>query len=117
MRYLLTLIAVLFTSPVLAEPMLLQFTADWCPHCQTMKPRVALMDKEGYDIKTLDVDQERGKRFSKTFNITTIPASVVVDVVDGKFKVLGRKVGEMGAQELRVFLKKSRMVPRPKKGK
>lgn len=58
------------------ESVVLQFTATWCGPCQRMSPIVSQLQREGYAIRKVDIDQERG--LAQQFNVTTIPCFVLV---------------------------------------
>ena len=77
---------------------LLDFTATWCGPCQQMSPIVSKLQREGYPVRKVDIDQE--KALANRFNISSIPAFVLV--VNGK-EVM-RKVGATSEGELRQML-------------
>jgi len=57
-----------------------EFTASWCGPCQQMSPMVSRLERQGLPIKKIDVDKYRA--FSAKYNVTSIPAFVLV--IDGK---------------------------------
>ena len=61
-------------------PVLMDFSATWCPPCQQFKP-IFEEAKDRYsgqiEFKTIDVDAE--KELAQQFNITSIPAIVFID--------------------------------------
>ena len=77
---------------------LLDFTATWCGPCQKMSPLISRLKREGYPIKKVDVDQEPD--LAKRFNVTSIPAFVLV--VEGK--EVARSVGSTTESNLRRML-------------
>lgn len=88
------------------KPILIDFSATWCPPCQEMKrsawpdSRVADLAATKYVPLAMDVDTPGAAAPAKRYGITTIPAIVVVDS-DGK--VL-RQGAFMSADELSEFL-------------
>ena len=79
---------------------LLDFTATWCGPCQKMSPLISRLKREGYPIKKVDVDQEA--ELARRFNISSIPAFVLV--VDGR--EVARSVGATTESNLRRMLAK-----------
>ena len=71
-----------FTASLGKEPLLLEFTADWCPSCKAIehttltKKRMADLRKK-YNVRTIKVDLTRdagaGKELLKALNSTSIP--------------------------------------------
>lgn len=61
-------------------PVIMDFSATWCPPCQQFKP-IFEEAKDRYsgqiEFKTIDVDAE--KELAQQFNITSIPAIVFID--------------------------------------
>ena len=47
-------------DPNLAPGQVLVFDANWCGACRAMKPVVAQLQGEGFDIREVDVDKNRG---------------------------------------------------------
>ena len=61
-------------------PVIMDFSATWCPPCQQFKP-IFEEAKDRYsgqiEFNTIDVDAE--KELAQQFNITSIPAIVFID--------------------------------------
>ena len=83
-----------------------EFTASWCGPCQQMSPMVSRLERQGYPIHKIDVDQHRD--FAAKYRVTSIPAFVLV--VDGK--EVQRIVGTTSESRLRqMFAKIPREAP------
>ena len=54
----------------------IDFSATYCGPCQTMKPIVARLEREGLPIRLVDIDEDRA--LANKFNITKIPTFVLV---------------------------------------
>tara|TARA_R110002111_G_scaffold256979_2_gene324677 strand:+ start:187878 stop:189656 length:1779 start_codon:yes stop_codon:yes gene_type:complete len=85
-------------SAATPKGVLLDFTATWCGPCQKMSPLISRLKREGYPIKKVDVDQE--PELAKRFNVSSIPAFVVV--VEGR--EVARSVGSTTESNLRRML-------------
>lgn len=88
------------------DNVLLDFSATWCGPCQQMSPIVSRLEREGYPIRKVDVDQERD--LARRFHISTIPAFVLV--VDGQEAT--RVLGKTSEQDLkRMMMRITQRVP------
>lgn len=81
--------------PSTADGQLLVFTADWCGACRHMKPVVAELYREGFDVQTLNVDANREK--AQKFGVRGIPTFILVR--DGK--EVRRQTGVTSAERLK----------------
>lgn len=77
-----------------ADPVLLDFYADWCGPCRQMSPVVHQLQSAGYPIRKVNVDQER--ELAARFHISDIPCFVLV--VDGR--EVKRVAGGQSRQQL-----------------
>jgi thioredoxin 1 len=82
-------------DPATASGHVLFFTADWCGVCQRVKPVVSQLRREGFDIRTVNVDARQNEAMK--YGIHGIPAFVLVR--DGE--EVRRTSGGVSADELR----------------
>ena len=59
---------------------LLDFYAGWCKPCQAMNPTIQALEKAGYPVRRVNIDQE--KSLADQYQVKTIPCFIMV--VDGK---------------------------------
>lgn len=58
---------------------ILDFYADWCGPCNAMKPTIAALIAEGYDVEKIDMDAEGSTERASEFGVMSIPTLVVLD--------------------------------------
>ena len=85
------------------EKVLLQFTADWCGSCRTMQPVVDQLVAQGYPIRQVNIDQEKGKGLAEQFGVYSVPCFVFL--VDGR--EVDRITGATTIARLNVMLQKA----------
>ena len=99
--------AALSESADSGRPVLLDFSASWCPPCQVMKhevwpdARVANAVTGGYVPVLVDVDDPKNAAVAERYGVRSIPSVVVVDA---EGRVL-RRGAFMSASEMLEFLK------------
>ncbi len=81
-----------------AEPLLLDFHAEWCGPCQKMRPAVEQLSHKGYPIKSIDIDQS--PKLAARYRVQSVPTFIVVD---GSGRVLDRTSGLQSAAALARF--------------
>lgn len=88
------------------KPVLVDFSAGWCPQCQQMKhdawpdPRVGKEVTNGYIPVLMDADSPGSRAPGARYNIQFIPAILVLDSSGN----VVRQAGFMSADELLAFL-------------
>lgn len=93
-------------------PILIDFTADWCPPCQTMKKEVfpvpavkALMqDKFVFVEADLTTSNSEGSPLGTQYEITAIPTFMILDP---QGNIISQKVGGMSASAFTHWLSES----------
>lgn len=82
------------------KPVIISFTAEWCPHCRKYKPAFFevkdLLSNEATFIN-IDVDDSNGGIISGRFQVRGIPTTAFVRPDGSVFKV---QVGEIEKEEL-----------------
>ena len=74
------LLASLISFSVPKENAILEFTASWCQPCQRMSPIVSRLQREGFPIRTVDVEHQ--PQLSRRFKVRNIPTFILL--VNGK---------------------------------
>jgi len=91
-------LSLLFVDPPPSTPILVYFTADWCPACRTVKPAIQQLKQEGYEVRTVDVEQNT--ELARRYGVQGLPCFTIV--VDGHIQ--DRRVGMVKISVLRQLL-------------
>src|SRR3954454_6214420 len=64
-----------FTAKVLEadRPVLVDFTAAWCPPCRAMKPILAALDAERDDLHVVEVDVDESIDVAAEYGVLSMP--------------------------------------------
>lgn len=57
-------------------PVVLEFGADWCPHCQAVRPVVADMRAKHPQVKHIGVADGKGQPLGRSFRVKLWPTLV-----------------------------------------
>jgi thiol-disulfide isomerase/thioredoxin len=107
---LVAILTTAYTPPTstTAEPVLLDFHAEWCGPCQKMRRAVDQLSRQGYPIKSIDIDQSPD--VATRYRVQSVPTFIVVD---GSGRVLDRTSGLQPAADLARFYRAAALKARP----
>lgn len=81
-----------------AEPILVAFTASWCPPCRTMKPVLRNLKAAGADVRIVDCSKPNA--WATVYRVTALPTFVVMR----DNREVWRITGIVSEQQLRSML-------------
>ena len=91
-----------------SEAVLLNFHAEWCGPCKTVRPAVEQLIRDGFPVERIDIDQEGA--LARRYHVDGVPAFIVVD---RHGRELDRISGPRSASELARFYKTAAAKARP----
>jgi len=53
------------------------FTSPYCGPCQALKPIVAELQADGYDIIIIDISTREGRKIARTYDVSAVPTLVI----------------------------------------
>jgi len=106
----LLLVLVTATAPGAAtsEPVLLDFHSRSCPPCRQMRPVVEMLARQGYPIKSIDVERSPG--LAEKYEVQAVPTFIVTDAAGNE---LDRTSGSQPAAQLAKFYLGARAKAQP----
>lgn len=85
------------------QPVLIDFSAEWCGPCRMMPPILADLKKRmGESIRILKIDVDKNPQISAAYRIQSVPTLAVFK----KGEVVWRQSGVMQAGNLETIIKK-----------
>src|SRR4051794_26887508 len=57
-------------------PVLLEFGADWCPHCQAIQPVMTTMLANNPQVRHISVEDGKGRPLGRSFRVKLWPTLV-----------------------------------------
>ena len=90
-----------------SEPgtVLVEFYADWCGPCQAMRPAVEAIEREGIEVRRINIDVERD--FAARCGVQSIPCFVVFE----QGVEVDRVVGKTSIERLKLKLRIKKPAP------
>lgn len=67
----------------LEETMLIEFGADWCPHCQAVQPVLKELLSDRVEISHLKIEDGKGRPLGRSYGVKLWPNFVLLR--DGEF--------------------------------
>lgn len=70
------------TEPTRAEvdalkgPVMVEFGAPWCPHCQAAQPRIAAALSSHPDVQHIKIEDGKGRRLGRSFQVKLWPTLI-----------------------------------------
>ena len=99
MSFYVILLGLLFAPDSKADsPIVVHFTAPWCSTCQQMKPGIASLKQDGYDIRIVDVT--KNESLVKRYGVKELPTTVILR----KGRIEDRRIGYLTEQKLQTFI-------------
>lgn len=80
------------------DNILLDFSATWCGPCQQMSPIVSKLERQGFPIRKVDIDQEAA--LARQYHVEEIPCFVLV----ANGREINRLTGRRSERELRQLM-------------
>jgi thiol-disulfide isomerase/thioredoxin len=90
---------------------LLNFHAQWCGPCRTVRPAVEQLIRDGYPIKRIDIDED--SELPRRYRVKGVPTFIVIDRAGQE---LGRISGPRSASDLARFYKTFAAKAQPPEG-
>ena len=80
------------------------FNADWCGPCQQMKPHIGKLQKEGYPITEVDVDEQ--PTIAESANVRGVPTIAIYENGQLVESIVGYNDKDLLQRKIDVYYKK-----------
>ena len=91
-----------FTADVLeaGEPVLVDFTAAWCPPCRVMKPVLEELAAEREDVRVVALDVDANQRTAAQYGVLSMPTFILFRDGQEVLRLVGARPKRRLAAEL-----------------
>ncbi len=91
-----------FATEVLESelPVLVDFTAHWCPPCRLMAPVLAELAAERQDLRVVQVDVDRDQQAAARYEVLSMPTFILFRGGEPVLRLVGARPGRRLRQEL-----------------
>jgi thioredoxin 1 len=91
-----------FATEVLESelPVLVDFTAHWCPPCRLMAPVLAELAAERQDLRVVQVDVDRDQQSAARYEVLSMPTFILFRGGEPVLRLVGARPGRRLRQEL-----------------
>jgi thioredoxin 1 len=82
-----------FTAEVLESdtPVLVDFTADWCPPCRVMKPILSELADERDDLKVVSIDVDDNQETAARYGVLSMPTFMLFRAGQPVLRLVGSR--------------------------
>jgi thioredoxin 1 len=82
------------------QPVLVDFTAAWCPPCRVMKPVLAELAEERPDLRIVHVDVDTQQQMAARYDVLSMPTFVLFRGGEPVLRLVGSRPKRRLAAEL-----------------
>ena len=86
------------------RPVLVEFTADWCPPCRAMAPILTALDAERDDLRVVAVDVDAEPAVAARFEVLSMPTFLLFAHGTPVLRLIGARPRRRLEQELDAVL-------------
>jgi thioredoxin 1 len=82
------------------QPVLVDFTAAWCPPCRVMKPVLAELAEERPDLRIVHLDVDAHQQVAARYDVLSMPTFVLFRAGEPVLRLVGARPKRRLAEEL-----------------